>query len=238
MKSKLKKLITVRRRKLSFKARTIRRLTFLLLFILTLYLFDFRVQFLGIGTFGWCIIISILIFSLYKPKNLSTYGRNKKIFYTFVLVVILALSFERMMMSSRTFRAANARNTSGLTVRVESRYSSFSRDFGYANYFAQTFIIIHGLQRTEPGELVWRDEPEVFFPSNSFFDVNHFHTIDTNRYSPSHPVSFSTVRIDSSLALICNIIILGTAISTLRLFIRERREKRRHEVAEIFNDLL
>jgi len=213
------KLISIIQMGANFKVRIIRYLIFLLLFILTLFLFNYRVQFLGVGSLGWCVIVSILTFSLYQPKNLSTYGRNKKIFYTFISIVILTLSIGRMMSSSRTF------NAYGVRIRVESHQYNFDRNFGrgnyfvpigHANYFVRTGIISHNLQRVNLGKFNWRNDPELNYVS-SFFSVNHFYTI-----SPDDHVWFSTVNLNF-LPFIYNIIILGTAAFTLELYVRGQR---------------
>ena len=81
---------------------------------------------------------------------------------------------------------------------------------------------------------MWRDDPAIYYGYASF-RVSHFYTVDTNPNSPSHPVSIYVWRANpfSLLALV----ILGTAISTLRLYMRVRRLEKRQEADEIFEEL-
>ena len=82
---------------------------------------------------------------------------------------------------------------------------------------------------------MWRDEPEIYYEYGCF-RVSHFYTFDTNPNSPSHPVSIYVWAANpfSVLALV----ILGTAISTLRLYLRVRRLDKGQEADEIFKELL
>jgi len=211
------KLISTFNRKYDFKILLIKYLGFLLFFILAIFIFNYRVQILGIGSLGWSVIILILIFSLYQPKNPALYGQIKKIFYIFIVAVIVALSYGRLMSSSRTV------TTYSLQIRVESHYHNFSRSHGHANYFARRGIILYDFRRYD-GELVWLDEPMLDFRETTNglgVAVNYFSTLPATVFSPPQHFLFQDVRLR-----LCNMIILGVATPTLIFYILGMRAER------------
>jgi len=210
----LYKAISVFNSQSSFKTRLGQcSLSFLFFFILVLFSTNYRVQFLGIGSLGWSVVTLVLIFFLCEPKNLILYGRIKKIFYAFILVVIVTLSIGRSLSSSRTF------NAYGRQIRVESHYHGFNRNEGHANYFVRRGIILYDLRRYD-GELIWLDEPTLVTRDTTDgigLTVNYFLTLPSTEFLPPRPyLLFSD---NSNLSIFFNRIILGVAISTLILYL-------------------